>query len=141
MYHNLMMKNQTIFTKLVFEKLTEENLSIGQPKILEYLSSHDGAIQKEIAEACNIEPATLTSLLSRMEKMGLIKRKNMNEDKRYTCVNLTDLGECEGKNVIKALEETEKMALEGFTNNEKEDFINYLEKVNKNLLKVKEENK
>ena len=70
MYHNLMMKNQTIFTKLVFEKLTEENLSIGQPKILEYLSSHDGAIQKEIAEACNIEPATLTSLLSRIKTGG-----------------------------------------------------------------------
>ncbi len=52
MYHNLMMENQSIFTKLVFEELSGKNLSIGQPKILEYLFTHDGAIQKEIAEAC-----------------------------------------------------------------------------------------
>lgn len=37
MYHNLMMENQSIFTKLVFEELSGKNLSIGQPKILEFI--------------------------------------------------------------------------------------------------------
>ena len=73
-YHKLMMENHTMFSRKVFERLSDRCLSVGQPKVLEYLYFNDGAIQKDIAEACMIEPATVTSLLSRMEKGGLIKR-------------------------------------------------------------------
>ena len=80
-YHKLMLENQSLFTKMVFDELNNENITIGQPKVLEYLFTHDGAIQKNIAEACQIEPATLTSLLLRMEKNNLVERKNKNGDK------------------------------------------------------------
>ena len=141
MYHNLMMENQSIFTKLVFEQLVGKNLSIGQPKILEYLYTHDGAIQKDIAEACKIEPATITNLLSRMEKNGLVIRKNKNGDKRYICVYLTEIGKKDGKHVINALKLLEDIALKDFSKEEKEEFISYLKKVNKNLVQKKEEEK
>ncbi len=141
MYHNLMMENQSIFTKLVFEQLVGKNLSIGQPKILEYLYTHDGAIQKDIAEACKIEPATITNLLSRMEKNGLVIRKNKNGDKRYICVYLTELGKQDGKHVINALKLLEDIALKDFSKEEKKEFEFYLKKVNKNLVQKKEEEK
>ena len=91
-YHKLMMENHTFFSRMVFERLSGTGLSTGQPKILEYLFSHDGAIQKDIAEACAVEPATATSLLSRMEKNGLVERKSKDGDRRYTCVFLTEKG-------------------------------------------------
>lgn len=132
-YHKLMLENQTIFTKMVFEKLTEENLTVGQPKVLEYLINNDGAVQKDIAKACLIEPATLTSLLSRMEKSGLIERKNKNGDKRYLCVCLTKAGRKSGERVIKELNALESTALQNFSQNEKEQFIAFLTRVNSNL--------
>ncbi len=141
MYHNLMMENQSIFTKLVFEELSGKNLSIGQPKILEYLFTHDGAIQKEIAEACQIEPATLTSLIARMEKNGLVRRENKSGDKRYICVYLTDLGKTASNYVINAFKTIEDIALNGFSNEEQEKFIFFLKKANKNLIKRKYEDK
>ncbi len=139
-YHKLMLENQTIFTKMVFENLADENLTVGQPKVLEYLIHNNGAIQKDIAKACLIEPATLTSLLSRMEKNELIERKSKSGDKRYLCVYLTDKGKKSGKRVIKELEALEATALQGFSQNEKEQFIDFLIKVNSNLNTKKEEN-
>ncbi|MCM1284680.1 MAG: MarR family transcriptional regulator [Acetobacter sp.] len=141
MYHELMLENQTIFTKMVFERLAGEDLTVGQPKVLEYLFSHNGAIQKDIADACLIEPATLTSLLSRMEKNDLIVRKNKNEDKRYSCVYLTEKGKKSGKIVIEKLNELEQNALINFSKKETEMFISFLKKANRNLKNIKEAEK
>jgi len=136
-YHKLMLENQTMFTKMVFEKLADRHLSVGQPKVLEYLFAHDGAIQKTIAQACQIEPATVTSLLSRMERSGLIERKYKNGDKRYICVYLTDMGRKESEYVVNAFNVIETAALKNFSAEEKEQFILFLKKVNNNLLSTK----
>lgn len=60
----------------------ETNLTPGQPKIFDYLLYHDGVVQKEIASACHVEPATMTSVLYGMEKKGYILRKNLNGNRR-----------------------------------------------------------
>lgn len=133
MYHILMMENQTLFTKKLFEQLGDRELSLGQPKILEYLQEHDGAVQKDIASACKIEPATATSLLSRMEKNGLIERKMKIDNRKYLYVFLTEKGKEEVSYVEKAFVCVEDIALKDFTDTEKEQFIEYLQKVNKNL--------
>ncbi|WP_242940467.1 MarR family winged helix-turn-helix transcriptional regulator [Anaeromicropila populeti] len=130
------MENHLIFTKKVFEQLAERNLSSGQPKVLEYLKEHDGSVQKDIAIACKIEPATVTSLLIRMEKNGLVQRKLNNENRKYLNVFLTEKGEEEVTHVEKAFTTIENTALCNFTDDEKEQFIKYLERVNNNLKRV-----
>lgn len=132
-YHKLMMENHTMFSRKVFERLSDRCLSVGQPKVLEYLYFNDGAIQKDIAEACMIEPATVTSLLSRMEKGGLIKRKSRVGDKRYMCVYLTEIGRENSKISVETLLELEKIALSGFSEEERKRFVSFLERVNSNL--------
>lgn len=136
MYHKLMMENQSMFTKIVFEQLQDRHLSVGQPKILEYLFEHDGSVQKEIAMACRIEPATVTSLLSRMEKKGLIERRIRNDNRRYLYVFLTDKGKYKADYVKKAFDSLEGIVLNDFTDKEKKQFIEYLKRANKNLKEV-----
>lgn len=141
MYHKLMMENQSIYTKLVFErlkKLTGKELSIGQPKILEHLYLNDGSFQKDIASACQIEQATLTNLLSRMEKNDLVKRTSKEGDKRYIYVYLTEKGKKAANYVMQASEDIESIALNNFSKEEKERFIQLLKKVNINLKERKE---
>ncbi|MBE5983132.1 MarR family winged helix-turn-helix transcriptional regulator [Lacrimispora sp. AGF001] len=133
MYHKLMLENQTMFTKQVFEQLEGRELSSGQPKILEYLYEHDGSVQKDIAQACKIEPATVTSLLSRMEKSEIIERRMQNNNRRFWYVYLTEKGREEAVYVKKAFDTVKEIALKDFTNKEKELFIQYLKRVNKNL--------
>lgn len=132
-YHILMMENHTIFTKKVFEKLAGRKLSSGQPKILEYLSENDGAVQVDIAKACHIDPATVTSLLSRLEKNGLVERRMKEENRRYWYVYLTEAGRTEAEYVKEAFYESERAALDGFEEKEITVLLDYLQRIRENL--------
>ena len=70
--HYLLMATHSLFQKKVFSGLSD--LGPGQPKILDYLGLHDGSVQRRIAQGCQIDPATLTGLLTRMEEKQLIER-------------------------------------------------------------------
>ena len=80
--HYLTMANHLLIQKRILEKVKESGLTLGQPKILDYLKSHDGASQKEIAAGCFIEAGSLTSILNRMEEKGLIERRMLNGNRR-----------------------------------------------------------
>lgn len=71
----------------------------GQPPILELLWKGDGKTQKEIAEALRLKPPTITLLLQRMEKAGLIKRQNDPKDRRSVQIYLTERGKSLQKDV------------------------------------------
>lgn len=132
-YHKLMMENNTMYTKKVFDNVADRKLSKGQPKILEYLYENDGAVQKDIAKFCFIEQATVTSILARMEKNELIIRKVDPDNRRFQFVYLTEKGKVEAKFVIESFAKLENNALKDFTDEEKMQFVNFLNRVNKNL--------
>ena len=68
-----------------------------------------------------------------MEKGGLIKRKSRVGDKRYMCVYLTEIGRENSKISVETLSELEKIALSGFSEEERKRFVSFLERVNSNL--------
>ena len=90
--HYLLMVNHLAFQKALLVGIKDTNLTAGQPKVLDYLRDHDGAVQKEIAAACHIEPATLTSILLGMENKNLIIRKMHGNNRRSLYVYLTKQG-------------------------------------------------
>lgn len=108
-------------------------LSEGQPKILDFLVSHDCCMQKDLAEGCNIEPATVSKILNNMEKEGLIERKMVQKNKRAFCVTITKKGRDLQQKAAYYMSELEKLALENFTPKEKEQFIEYLLRMHDNL--------
>lgn len=63
--HYLIMANQMLVQKALLEQLKDTGLTIGQPKILDYLKDHDGSNQKEIARACFLEAGSLTIILNK----------------------------------------------------------------------------
>lgn len=106
-FHYLLMASQALFQRKVMAHLTDCGLTAGQPKVLDYLGLHNGSVQKAIAAGCQIEPATLTGILNRMEEKRLIYRQMENGDRRSLHVYLTE----EGKEKQKLVRET----LEGLT--------------------------
>ena len=68
--HYLLMADHSLLRKRFFAEIQPLGLTPGQPKVLEYLQAHDGAMQKDIARGCCIEPATLSPLLTGMERRG-----------------------------------------------------------------------
>ena len=96
-FHYLVMAEHSMFQKKLLAKLKGTGLTSGQPKILDYLSDHDGASQKDIAHGCHIEPGTLTTLLNRMEEIGLVERRMLGGNRRSFYVFMTDLGKANWK--------------------------------------------
>jgi DNA-binding MarR family transcriptional regulator len=106
----------------------------GQPKILDFLSANDGCIQREIANYCNIEPATVTSILGIMEKSELIYRNQDPKDKRVLKVFLTDKGKMAQKEVERIFNLIDMECFEGFSEEEKSETIKILNRLYKNML-------
>lgn len=132
-FHYLTMANQMLIQKHLLERVKHAGLTLGQPKVLDFLKDHDGVSQKEIAAGCLIEAGSLTSILNRMEEKGLIERKILNGNRRTFHIFLTD----QGKKGQKIVEETflaiEDMAFQDISEEEIASFMNTYEKIYKNL--------
>ncbi len=90
--HYLLMKSHSLMQKCIFAQAQKIGLTSGQPKILDYLYEHEGSDQKTIASYCEIEPATLASVLLRMEQKGLIERRQKEGNRRSLFVYMTEKG-------------------------------------------------
>lgn len=108
-------------------------LSIGQPKLLLYLRRHDGCMQKDLAKFCGIEPATVSRILAKMERQGLIRREAVADNKRATAVYLTELGTELGRQVLDFRTQSEEAGLRGFSAEERDAFYDYLIRFHANL--------
>lgn len=132
-FHYLLMADQAVFQKRLFNALKKASLTAGQPKVLDYLKDHDGAGQKEIAAACHIEPATLTSVLNRMEEKGMIERRMRNGNRRSLYVFLTEKGKELSDVVEREFDRAEEQALAGFSPEEREECRRMLRRICENL--------
>ncbi|HIY62385.1 MAG TPA: MarR family transcriptional regulator [Candidatus Mediterraneibacter stercoripullorum] len=122
-FHYLIMAEHSMFQKELLAKLKDSGLTIGQPKVLDYLNDHDGTSQKDIARGCHIEPGTLTTLLNRMEEAGLVERRMMNGNRRSLYVFLTDKGKEQLELVTAAFTEMEAEAFRGLSETERKTFM------------------
>ena len=121
--HYLTMANHLLIQKRILEKVKESGLTLGQPKVLDYLKSHDGASQKEIAAGCFIEAGSLTSILNRMEEKGLIERRMLNGNRRTFHIFMTESGRKSQMLVEAAFVEIEENAWKDISSEEAETFM------------------
>ena len=110
-------------------QLSEAGLTAGQPKVLDYLGLHNGSVQKAIAAGCQIDPATLTGILNRMEEKGLIYRQTENGNRRSLHVYLTDEGWEKQKLVRQTLETLTRDVLSDMTAEEQAALLDGLKKL------------
>lgn len=59
----------------VNNQLKQHKVTISYARILKYVESHPGCVQKSVADELHYQPASLTNMLKRMEKLGMISRK------------------------------------------------------------------
>lgn len=128
-FHYLLMASQALFQRKVMAHLTDCGLTAGQPKVLDYLGLHNGSVQKAIAAGCQIEPATLTGILNRMEEKGLIYRQMENGDRRSLHVYLTEEGKEKQKLVRETLESLTREILSEISSEEQQVLLECLVKI------------
>lgn len=137
-FHYLSMINHMIVQKKLMEQLKDTGLTLGQPKVLDYLKDHDGASQKEIAAGCLIEAGSLTSILNRMEEKDLIERKMLNGNRRTFHIFMTESGKKNQKLVEEAFKKIETTALNGISEEEQKQFMDIFCRIYRNLADTKQ---
>ena len=121
-----------IFEKILAERGIEA-FNGAQGRILYVLFQQDGVPIKTVSEKCGLAITSLTTMLERMEKSGLILRKQDDADKRKTLLYLTDkAGELE-QDYIALSEEMGDIYYQGFTKKEVQEAEEYLDRIRLNL--------
>ena len=119
-------------------ELKKYNIGIGQIYFLKKLRDKDGMNQEHLAESLNFSKATSTRAIKKLELEGYIVRKKDNIDKRAYNVFITKKGK-KLMNIFRNISsDWTDILLTGFTENEKELFINFLKKTIENASTNKE---
>ena len=127
--HYLLMANHFMIQKALVTSVKDTGLTSGQPKVLDYLKNHNGAVQKDIAAGCHIEPASLTAILNGMETKGLIERRLCPDNHRFYNVYLTETGRLYVGRLENEFDTIESYALQNFSKADKEKLIEYLSRI------------
>ena len=121
----------------VFEKiLTAQGIEAfngAQGRILYVLWQEDGVPIKTIAERCGLAITSLTTMLERMEKSGLIIRQQDSGDKRKTLIFLTDKAKAMKEDYDAVSDRMSTIFYQGFTEEEIRNFEEHLERIRLNL--------
>ena len=112
-----------------------QNVTPMQTWIIGYLHEHKGQdiFQRDIERDFTIIRSTVTGILKLMEKNGLIYRVSVPEDARLKKLILTKTGEAMHQAVRQHIEDTERMLVQGFTEEEVDNFMSMMDRVRVNL--------
>lgn len=136
--HKLFTKTSRMQSRCSQSRLKDFGIFPGQPRILNFLYEHDGCIQHDLAQSCDLQPATVTNILAGMERSGLIFRLNDSADRRILRVFLTDKGMESQKKIEKTFADLEKDCFLDFSDQEKEAMQIFLDRIYFNLKRIQE---
>ena len=117
----------------VGELLSEVGLHVGQEMVLVELWESDGLRSGELAERLGVEPPTVTKMLRRLERCGLVERRQDPQDARSFRVYLTDEGRSLEEPVARCWERVEERTFAGMSAGERRNFHRLLAKARANI--------
>ena len=128
--HYQLLASHLLFRKIFLKRIKTiyPELLPGQPKVIDFLIHRGSACQREIAEACLLEPPTLIPILEKMEKAGLIKREKRPENRKNSIVTLSEKGVEIGKTACRVFAELENEFCGALSKEEREVFSAALKK-------------
>ena len=117
----------------VGEHLAELGLHAGQEMVLVELFEQDGLRGGDLAERLGVEPTTVTKMLGRLERCGLVERRRDQRDARCFRVYLTGEGRSLEGPLARCWEMVEERTFAGMTVGERRMFHMLLAKVRANI--------
>ncbi len=119
----------TDITNRAKSKYKNMNHHTGQNSCLLKLDGKDSMEQNELSNALGIRATSLSELLFKLERKGLITRTPSSQDKRTFSVSITPAGHEEAENSKRLILEDGCRLLEPLSDEEKETFYHILEKI------------
>ncbi|MCB1507858.1 MAG: MarR family transcriptional regulator [Hyphomicrobiaceae bacterium] len=109
------------------------NLHPGQEQILKALGETDGMSMGEIAQTLNVQPPTVTKMVTRLGAQGFVVRQASETDGRLARVFLTEMGRERLGDLDRSMKRLEKEALVGIEEKDRKKLKKLLKIVERNL--------
>lgn len=106
---------------------------VGRGRILYLLAQHDYVYQNQLAKLAKIKPGSLTQILEKMEKEGLIVRQRDQNDRRLIYVRLSQKGKGQVARNEQYHRDFQRYITSPLTEDEIKQFTTTLEKIRERL--------
>lgn len=100
------------------EALVQHRLSIGMWRVLAVLSDNGAQRQVDLADMTSIDASTLSRLVTRIVRLGLVRRDRSRTNSREVLVQLTPKGRALVDRLIPVARELERVAAAGISEEE-----------------------
>lgn len=101
-----------------FKKLSDLHLTAVQGMVIRFLYDDDRLTSSELGRKTDLDSATLTGVLDRLEAGGFVERRQNPEDRRSIRIHLTEKGRTTGEKVAQLMDEANREFLNGFNASE-----------------------
>lgn len=135
---NAFFRVELLRRKLVRPYIMDIGLTVGQgqPRILKELRERGTMTQKELADICILDVATMSRTLDRLEQSGLIKRENNPKSRRSWNISLTQDGEKMADKAIEIFDMTDEIFCKGITEEELKTLCEISSKIENNIIEA-----
>jgi MarR family transcriptional regulator, organic hydroperoxide resistance regulator len=120
-------------TKFLSAKVSALNITPVQAMIIGFLAEEDQVMAGELGKKVELDSATLTGILDRLETAQLIERRGNPEDRRSVKIHLTKQGREIAGEARRVIDEANREFLASFTENEKQILRSLIKKVRESV--------
>ncbi len=114
-------------------RLRTLRMSSSQWRVISVLKAYGALSIGEIVEATLMEQPTISRVVSRLEKNGMVARRSSTRDSRMALISLTNAGLDAFKQIIPTAMRQQELALDGIARKEIAQLIATLEKIESNI--------
>jgi MarR family transcriptional regulator, organic hydroperoxide resistance regulator len=122
-------KANQIGSRFLAQKVVELNITPVQALVLGFLRDEDRITSSELGKRTELDSATLTGIIDRLEAAELIERRGNPADRRSIHVHLTERGRLLGTRAVRLITEANVKFLEMLTEQEKGELRRIIKKL------------
>ncbi|MCD4713261.1 MAG: MarR family transcriptional regulator [Clostridiales bacterium] len=122
------------------QAMSHHDIGSGQYIFLFYLFNHNGSTQDEISKALDMDKATTTRALQKLETSGLVKRDRNEIDHRINNVFITDAGNALRKELYKVAMDWDDILLQNLSDEERSTLQTLICKLSDNSKAYRKQN-
>ena len=122
-------KANQIGSRFLGQKVAELNITPVQALVLGFLRDEDRITSSELGKRTELDSATLTGIIDRLEAAELIERRGNPADRRSIHVHLTERGRLLGAKAVRLITEANVKFLEMLTEQERGELRRIIKKL------------
>jgi MarR family transcriptional regulator, 2-MHQ and catechol-resistance regulon repressor len=133
----VLMKASKSLQEVTKDDISNHGMRMSDFEILEALYHKDKLTVREVSEAVLINTGSITYVIDKLEKKGLIERSNCKDDRRVVYIQITEEGKKLMDTIFPAHQRVIEDLFEGISEQEKDTVIKVLKHVGKKAAQEK----